>query len=161
MVTLLAALSTLLLVCVCYRFYARYSRQIYLARINQGPCYLPERSGSGFIIRAPYGFRITRSEFQRISLNWCVMVPEGHAAIIYPQCVAFKLVHATGIIDCGYRGEVYLYLRGVEDGFVSAGHKIAHMVIVPELYRSKVLTIAEFRLKDLEHGGYGNTGLLQ
>lgn len=66
-----------------------------------------------------------------------VAIPEGHAGLVLPRSGmaskrGLRPVNTPGLIDSGYRGEVYVPLESVLDRqIVMPGERIAQLVIVP------------------------------
>lgn len=72
---------------------------------------------------------------------------------------AITVLNSPGTIDAGYRGEIGVILinHGQEKFQVTAGMKIAQMVIVPIL-RVNIEVVTELSTTSRGEGGFGSTG---
>src|SRR6201989_1528595 len=68
-----------------------------------------------------------------------LQIPEGHAGLVLPRSGLARehgitLVHAPGLIDAGYRGEVRVLLLNTDPAEtvrIEAGARIAQLVVAP------------------------------
>lgn len=100
-----------------------------------------------------------------VATGWAVAIPEGMAGLVVPRSGnalrhGLTVANAPGLIDAGYRGELKVILvnLGDEPFSISAGDRIAQLVIVP------VSLGAAVEVQDLPEsngrgeGGFGSTG---
>lgn len=93
-----------------------------------------------------------------------IELPHGTEAQVRPRSgLALKhsitVLNSPGTIDAGYRGEIGVILinHGQEIFEVSAGMKIAQMVIAPVL-RAEIEEVTELSATRRGEGGFGSTG---
>lgn len=100
-----------------------------------------------------------------VATGWAVAIPEGMAGLVVPRSGnalrhGLTVANAPGLIDAGYRGELKVILvnLGDEPFSISAGDRIAQLVIAP------VSLGAAVEVQDLPEsngrgeGGFGSTG---
>lgn len=102
-----------------------------------------------------------------------VEIPEGYAIHIYPRSslskTEFYIPNAPGIVDAGYRGEIFIVFKCRTDIYISKlrtsfpfkeGDRIAQMNIVKSLNINFIEVKDETELSNTERGndGYGSTG---
>lgn len=94
-------------------------------------------------------------------------IPKGYVGLIYPRSSNRKtdcyLTNSTGVIDCGYRGEVLVCFKdrsmshAIQPPY-NVGDRIAQLIIMPypqiELVESKELS--ETSRGEAGHGSSGN-----
>lgn len=94
-----------------------------------------------------------------------VAIPEGYAGFITPRSgmankTGVTVLNTPGLIDSGYRGELFVNLinHGYETVSIEAGSKIAQLVIqeVVQVSFNEVETLNE---SDRGSNGHGSTGL--
>lgn len=88
--------------------------------------------------------------------------PEGFGGIIKDRSsVAAKMIYTSaGVIDNGYHGEIKVLLRNENrvSVTISAGDKIAQLVLVEVHTLSSLLIVDEFDESKRGDGGFGSTG---
>lgn len=90
-------------------------------------------------------------------------IPDGYVGLLYPRSSNAKkgllLCNSVGVVDSGYRGEVFLKFKkiGDSDNSYNIGERIAQLVIMPY---PKIELIATDSLDESERGagGFGSTG---
>lgn len=89
--------------------------------------------------------------------------PLGYFFIIHPRSSTLRkrglFVH-VGIIDNGYRGPLYIYVRN-ENGnavYVEPGARLAQMILLP-MVQPVIEEVAELGESDRGGAGFGSTGL--
>lgn len=86
-------------------------------------------------------------------------IPENHFGLLTNRSSIYKydLQISTGIIDCGYRGEVKVKFRKFGNNIYDVGERIAQLVIVP--YTKVDVEFAE-ELTESDRGnkGFGHSG---
>lgn len=100
-----------------------------------------------------------------VATGWAVAIPEGMAGLVVPRSGnalrhGLTVANAPGLIDSGYRGELKVILVNLGDEHVSisAGDRIAQLVIAPVSLGTAV------EVQDLPdsdgrgEGGFGSTG---
>lgn len=91
-----------------------------------------------------------------------VAIPEGHAGLVLPRSGmaskrGLRPVNTPGLIDSGYRGEIFVPLESVIDRqIVTAGERIAQLVIVP-LSLPTIEVVDELDETERGDGGFGST----
>ena len=92
-----------------------------------------------------------------------VEIPEGYVGLVYPRSSISKTPHtlanSVGVIDSGYRGEIKLRMRYVderEDMEYSFGDKVGQLIIVP-YPQVELEEIEELSTSERGEGGFGST----
>ena len=101
----------------------------------------------------------------------CIEIPKGYVGLLYPRSSISKtnliLANSVGVIDSGYRGEIMLKFRHINNiinyGSHSpttpkVGERIAQLMIVPY---PNIEFVEVDSLEDSERGagGFGSTGV--
>jgi dUTP pyrophosphatase len=120
---------------------------------------------AGLDLRAAEGVTVEPGERAMVPTGVAVAIPDGHAGPVLPRSgLASKkgltLANAPGLIDPGYRGEVFCAVVNLdrhEPVEISAGDRIAQLVIValPDLSPAFVDELPE---SSRGAGGFGSTG---
>ena len=137
--------------------------------------YIPLREGAhipqkaheddaGFDLYASEACTLKAHGFGCVPTALSIELPEGYEAQVRPRSgLAAKhgvtVLNAPGTIDAGYRGEVKVILinHGEEDFEITAGMRIAQMVISPVL--SARFVEASFLADSTRgEGGFGSSG---
>lgn len=89
-------------------------------------------------------------------------IPDGFVGLIWDKS-GLATVHGLktlgGVIDAGYRGEIKVGIINLsaEDYTISAGHKVAQMLI-QKVERADIKEVAELSDAIRGEGGFGSTG---
>ena len=120
---------------------------------------------AGLDLRAAEGVTVKPGERAMVPTGVAVAIPDGHAGLVLPRSgLASKkgltLANAPGLIDPGYRGEVFCAVVNLdphEPVEIAAGDRIAQLVIValPEVSPAFVEELPE---TTRGAGGFGSTG---
>ncbi len=109
--------------------------------------------------------RIPPGERKLVPTGIALAIPPGFEGQVRPRSgLAFKngvtLVNAPGTIDADYRGEIQVIVinHGSEEFLVSAGDRIAQLVIAPVL-RVRLREVENLAETERDEGGFGHTGL--
>lgn len=100
-----------------------------------------------------------------VATGWAVAIPEGMAGLVVPRSGnalrhGLTVANATGLIDSGYRGELKVILvnLGDEPFAITAGDRIAQLVITPVALGAAVEVDALPESDGRGEGGFGSTG---
>ena len=94
-----------------------------------------------------------------------VAIPEGFVGLLFPRSSVYKkdlsLANSVGVIDAGFRGEILLKYRFLEDENVKAykeGDRIGQIVIVPiaDVFWDETNELPE---SERGEGGFGSSDL--
>ncbi len=102
-------------------------------------------------------------EVQQVSLGFRMEIPYGWEASIRPRSSLARrritLVNSPGTIDCDYRGEVCVILKGRYSDMV-AGVRVAQMLfsMVPEVIWEDADRYGGLSDTPRGNGGFGSTG---
>lgn len=104
-------------------------------------------------------------ERKKIPTGVKVSIPEGYAGFVQPRSgLALKngigMVNAPGLIDSGYRGEIYAILINYDphDTFhIKKGDKICQ-IIIKKVEEVKLEIVEELDESSRGEGGFGSTG---
>lgn len=91
-----------------------------------------------------------------------VEIPSGHVGLIFPRSSVSKttlsLSNCVGVIDSGYRGNIMVKYRYLEEGNVyEVGDRVAQMIILP-YPQVEFEEVTELSETDRGEGGFGSTG---
>ena len=91
-----------------------------------------------------------------------VEIPSGHVGLIFPRSSVSKttlsLSNCVGVIDSGYRGNIMVKYRYLEEGYVyGAGDRVAQLIILP-YPQVEFEEVTELSETDRGEGGFGSTG---
>lgn len=129
---------------------------------------IPEYShphDGGMDITAPLEVIIPAGATRIVLCGFKVAVPEGWMLLVFPRSglsakSGLRIANSPGLIDAGYRDEVGVIIHntGSEDYLVSAGARIAQLVLMPRFavdfqQAASVADIGEDR-----GGGFGHSG---
>ena len=137
--------------------------------------YIPLREGAhipqkaheddaGFDLYASEDFTLKAHGFGCVPTALSIELPNGYEAQVRPRSgLAAKygvtVLNAPGTIDAGYRGEIQVILinHGDEDFEITAGMRIAQMVISP-VWSACFVESAFLAGSDRGEGGFGSSG---
>ena len=137
--------------------------------------YIPLREGAhipqkaheddaGFDLYASEAFLLKAHCYGCVPTALSIELPEGYEAQVRPRSgLAAKhgvtVLNAPGTIDAGYRGEVKVILinHGEEDFEITAGMRIAQLVISPVL-PARFVEAASLAESTRGEGGFGSSG---
>ena len=91
-----------------------------------------------------------------------VEIPSGHVGLIFPRSSVSKttlsLANCVGVIDSGYRGNIMVKYRYLEEGNVyDVGDRVAQMIILP-YPQVEFEEVEELSNSERNDGGFGSTG---
>lgn len=92
-----------------------------------------------------------------------VEIPDGHVGLIFPRSSVFKkgevLSNCVGVIDSGYRGEVFAKFYQVTDRHdcYNVGDRFCQLIVMP-IPDVETTWADELSDSDRGEGGYGSTG---
>lgn len=119
---------------------------------------------AGADLYAAEGAEIPAGETRFIPTGIAIELPAGTVGLVYARSgLACKQdlapANKVGVIDCDYRGEVIVALHnhGRETRTVSAGDRIAQLVIAP-CYAAEFSEAQELSETVRGEGGFGSTG---
>ena len=86
----------------------------------------------------------------------------GHVGLLFPRSSIYKttltLSNSVGVIDSGYRGEVMLKYRYLEDGMVyDLKDRVGQLIVMP-IPTMVIEEVQELSETERGEGGYGSTG---
>ncbi len=120
---------------------------------------------AGLDLRANVDVEVFPGERAMIPTGIAVAIPDGHAGLVLPRSGlasthGLTLANAPGLIDAGYRGEVFVSavnLDRVEAVKIGRGDRIAQLVVVriPEVEPRWADELPDSERGD---GGFGSTG---
>ncbi len=137
--------------------------------------YIPLREGAhipqkaheddaGFDLYASEAFLLKAHCYGCVPTALSIELPEGYEAQVRPRSgLAAKhgvtVLNAPGTIDAGYRGEVKVILinHGEEDFEITAGMRIAQLVISPVL-SARFVEAVSLAESTRGEGGFGSSG---
>ena len=137
--------------------------------------YIPLREGAhipqkaheddaGFDLYASEDFLLKAHCFGCVPTAISIELPDGFEAQVRPRSgLAAKygvtVLNAPGTIDAGYRGEIKVILinHGNEDFTITAGMRIAQMIISPVL-QARFVEASSLAESDRGEGGFGSSG---
>ena len=137
--------------------------------------YIPLREGAhipqkaheddaGFDLYASEAFLLKAHCYGCVPTALSIELPEGYEAQVRPRSgLAAKhgvtVLNAPGTIDAGYRGEVKVILinHGEEDFEITAGMRIAQLVISPVL-SARFVEVVSLAESTRGEGGFGSSG---
>ncbi|MBX7143061.1 MAG: dUTP diphosphatase [Oligoflexia bacterium] len=129
-----------------------------------GADFLPPRIGdAGFDLRSACNITIPAGGQVLVPTGLHCAIPLGWVGIVKDRSsmASKRLYTHAGVIDASYRGEIKLVLSnaGSADFQVTAGLKIAQMLVLPHLEQAEAATSLE-ALGDTDRGssGFGSTG---
>ena len=119
---------------------------------------------AGFDLYASEDFTLKAHSFGCVPTAISIELPTGYEAQVRPRSGlaarhGVTVLNAPGTIDAGYRGEVKVILinHGEEDFEITAGMRIAQMVISPVL-QARFVEASSLTESDRGEGGFGSSG---
>lgn len=125
-------------------------------------------SDAGYDLVATSKNYYTDKDYVEYGTGIAVAIPDGHVGLIFPRSsisnTSLFLANSVGVIDPGYRGEIKLRFRMLEDSDeppYKPGNKIGQLIIVPiPGVRWDEVGNEEFAQDQSSRGqgGFGSTG---
>lgn len=92
-------------------------------------------------------------------------IPKGYVGLVFPRSSNAKqdliLSNGVGVIDSGYRGEIMLKFKLVEDRHLAkdynVGDRVGQIIIIP-YPKIEFVEVSELSETDRGNGGYGSSG---
>lgn len=129
---------------------------------------IPERAhpgDAGLDLCAVEDCELGAGERAAIATGLAVAIPPGFAGLVVPRSGLARrhgvtVANAPGLIDAGYRGELQVLLVNLsrEPHRISAGDRVAQLVIVPVATVPAVEVAALPPSDGRGEGGFGSTG---
>lgn len=133
----------------------------------RGGAHIPQKAhedDAGFDLYASEDFLLKAHCFGCVPTAISIELPDGFEAQVRPRSgLAAKygvtVLNAPGTIDAGYRGEIKVILinHGNEDFTITAGMRIAQMIISPVLL-ARFVEASSLAESDRGEGGFGSSG---
>ena len=133
----------------------------------RGGAHIPQKAhddDAGFDLYASEDFLLKAHCFGCVPTAISIELPDGFEAQVRPRSgLAAKygvtVLNAPGTIDAGYRGEIKVILinHGNEDFTITAGMRIAQMIISPVL-QARFVEASSLAESDRGEGGFGSSG---
>lgn len=133
----------------------------------RGGAHIPQKAhedDAGFDLYASEDFLLKAHCFGCVPTAISIELPDGFEAQVRPRSgLAAKygvtVLNAPGTIDAGYRGEIKVILinHGNEDFTITAGMRIAQMIISPVL-QARFVKASSLAESDRGEGGFGSSG---
>ncbi|MBQ7473231.1 MAG: dUTP diphosphatase [Oscillospiraceae bacterium] len=140
--------------------------QIKFVKLRDG-AHIPQKAhedDAGFDLYASEDFILKAHAFGCVPTAISIELPIGYEAQVRPRSgLAAKhgvtVLNAPGTIDAGYRGEVKVILinHGNEDFEITAGMRIAQMVISP-VVGAEFVEASSLEDSERGEGGFGSSG---
>ena len=140
--------------------------EIKFVRLREG-AHIPQKAhedDAGFDLYASEDYLLPAHGFGCVPTALSIELPEGYEAQVRPRSgLAAKygvtVLNTPGTIDAGYRGEVKVILinHGEADFAISAGMRIAQMVISP-VFAARFVETASLEDSARGEGGFGSSG---
>lgn len=119
---------------------------------------------AGFDLYASEDCALPSRGFGCVPTALSIELPRGYEAQVRPRSgLAAKhgvtVLNAPGTIDAGYRGEVKVILinHGEEDFLITAGMRIAQMVVAP-VVAAEFIEVSSLEDSVRGEGGFGSSG---
>ena len=120
---------------------------------------------AGLDLRAAEGVTVKPGERAMVPTGVAVAIPDGHAGLVLPRSgLASKkgltLANAPGLIDPGYRGEVFCAVVNLDQHEaveIAVGDRIAQLLLIALPDPSPVF-VEELPASSRGAGGFGSTG---
>lgn len=126
--------------------------------------FLPRRAhktDAGLDLRSPVDAIVPAGGSAVIDTGVHVELPEGTAGLLISKSGLYVKhgLSSTGLIDAGYTGSIVvkLYNHSGVDYYVSRGHKVSQLVIIPVLL-PELREVPELSSTPRGNGGFGSTG---
>ncbi len=122
---------------------------------------------AGWDIRAAHFNRLYPGQTAKVATGIALEIPDGWAVLMLPRSGlaaqhGITLVNAPGLIDSGYRGEVFAIMNKLDEGWydIQPGERIAQLVpIRTEKMQFVNIDFASFSTDTSRGvGGLGSTG---
>ena len=133
----------------------------------RGGAHIPQKAhedDAGFDLYASEDFLLKAHCFGCVPTAISIELPDGFEAQVRPRSgLAAKygvtVLNAPGTIDAGYRGEIKVILinHGNEDFTITAGMRVAQMIISPVL-QARFVEASSLAESDRGEGGFGSSG---
>lgn len=133
----------------------------------RGGAHIPQKAhedDAGFDLYASEDFLLKAHCFGCVPTAISIELPDGFEAQVRPRSgLAAKygvtVLNAPGTVDAGYRGEIKVILinHGNEDFTITAGMRIAQMIISPVL-QARFVEASSLAESDRGEGGFGSSG---
>ena len=133
----------------------------------RGGAHIPQKAhedDAGFDLYASEDILLKAHCFGCVPTAISIELPDGFEAQVRPRSgLAAKygvtVLNAPGTIDAGYRGEIKVILinHGNEDFTITAGMRIAQMIISPVLL-ARFVEASSLAESDRGEGGFGSSG---
>lgn len=140
--------------------------QVKFIKLRQG-AHIPQKAhedDAGFDLYASEDFLLKAHGFGCVPTALSIELPFGYEAQVRPRSgLAAKygvtVLNAPGTVDAGYRGEVKVILinHGDEDFAITAGMRIAQLVISPVL-AAEFVEVDALEESVRGEGGFGSSG---
>lgn len=140
--------------------------QVKFIRLREG-AHIPTKAhedDAGFDLYAAEDFTLRAHGFGCVPTALSIELPLGYEAQVRPRSgLAAKygvtVLNAPGTVDAGYRGEVKVILinHGDEDFAITAGMRIAQMIISPVL-GAEFVEVSALKESLRGEGGFGSSG---
>jgi dUTP pyrophosphatase len=92
-----------------------------------------------------------------------VEIPPGFVGLLFPRSsisrTSMSLANSVGVVDSGYRGEIMLKYRHVNNlnPFYKTGDRVGQLMIMP-YPKIEFIEVEELSITDRGDGGFGSTG---
>ena len=89
-------------------------------------------------------------------------IPTGFVGLLFPRSSVYKtqqtLANSVGVIDSGYRGEIFLkFTRSTDEFEYSEGDRVGQIIIIP-YPQIEFIKVDKLSDTDRSMGGFGSTG---
>jgi dUTP pyrophosphatase len=119
------------------------------------------RDDAGYDLYATESVYIEPGQTVKVSVGIAASIPAGHVGFLSARSSmnARGLLTHTGIIDCGYTGELSAVFTNLtrQSQQLGQGQRIAQLVIVP-IYQGEVEEVAHLEPSERGDGGFGSSG---
>lgn len=119
---------------------------------------------AGMDLTCYYDFYIKPGETILVGTGVSVEIPSGYVGLVFPRSglasnSGITLANAVGVIDSGYRGEIFVPLLNVGKvgSEIAAGTRVCQLVVVP-FETCKCVEVDELSDSERGEGGFGSTG---
>lgn len=107
-------------------------------------------------------FELEPMERKSVPIGLSIEIPEGYVGLIWDKSGLshkYGLKNFGGVIDSGYRGEIYAGIMNLSDKFFSfeKGHKIAQL-LVQKIEQIDFEEVEQLSLTDRGKNGFGSSG---
>ena len=90
-------------------------------------------------------------------------IPPGFVGLLFPRSsvsrTSMSLANSVGVVDSGYRGEIMLKYRHVNNlnSFYKSGDRVGQLMIMP-YPQFELIEVEELSTTERGEGGFGSTG---